>query len=82
MQDFKKNQQVQLADGKTYLYIDTILMNGHSYHFLSPKDEDTFIVGEILNEDGKRFFKIIRDKDLIIKIQDHYRSYPESLLSI
>lgn len=80
MQDFEKNQQVQLSDGKFYLYINTVSMDGHNYHFLSPRDEDSFIVGEMVRENGKRFFKRIQDKETIAKIQAYYTAHPDSLL--
>lgn len=80
MQDFKEGQQIQLADGKTYLYINTISMDGHNYHFLSPKNEDKFIIGEMVSENKKRFLKIIQDRNLLEKIQKYYQTHPEALV--
>lgn len=79
MQDFEKNQQIQLSDGKTYLYVNTISVNEHNYHFLSPVDEESFVVGEMVHENGKKFFKRIQDKETIAKIQAHYTAHPDSL---
>ena len=80
MQDFKEGQQIQLADGKTYLYINTISMDGHNYHLLSPKNEDKFIIGEMVSENKKRFFKIIQDQNLLEKIQKYYQTHPKALI--
>lgn len=80
MQDFQKNQQVQLSDGKYYLYINTITMDGRNYHFLSPKDEDSFIIGEIVHDNDKKLFKIIQDRETIARIQNYYLSHPDALL--
>ena len=80
MQDFEKNQQVQLSDGKTYLYVNTISVDGHNYHFLSPMNEDSFVVGEVVQENGKKFFKLVQDKETVEKIQAHYTAHPDSLL--
>lgn len=80
MQDFERNEQVQLSDGKTYLYVNTISVDGRNYHFLSPVDEDSFIVGEMVHENSKKFFKRIQDKETIEKIQAYYAAHPDSLL--
>ena len=80
MEDFKKNQQIQLADGKMYLYINTVPMDGHSYHFLSPLEEDKFIIAEMIKEDEKRFLKVIQDRSTIERIQEYYKAHPDSLL--
>ena len=79
MEDFKQGQQIKLADDRVYLYINTIAMDGHRYHFLSPMDSDDFIVAELINENGKKLLKIVQDISTIEKIQDYYRDNPNSL---
>lgn len=80
MSYFQKNQQVELSDGKMYLYIGTINCDGHEYDFLSPKDEDVFVIGEVEMEGDKHSFKIVKDEKTVQKIQDYYLEHPEALV--
>ena len=77
---FQKNQQIQLSDGKMYLSVGTISVEGHEYVFLSPKDEDYFVVGEVKEVDGKQSFNVIKDEKIVQKIQDYYLEHQESLV--
>jgi hypothetical protein len=76
---FKKNQQIQLSDGVNYLYIGTITVEGHNYHFLSPMDEDRYVMGELIEQDGKRSFAIVKDPKIAENVQKYYDEHPDCL---
>ena len=76
---FKKNQQIQLSDGVNYLYIGTIAVEGHNYHFLSPLNEDRYVMGELIEQDGKRSFAIVKDPKIVERVQKYYGEHPDCL---
>lgn len=69
-----EGSQIELSDGKNYLCIFSLEMDGHDYSILSPRGEEKYILGEVVEEAGKRQFNIVEDKKIIQKIQDYYNT--------
>ena len=76
MTKLKEGTGIELSDGKTYLCILSLEIDGHDYSILSPRGEEKYILGEVVEENGKRQFNIVEDEKIIQKVQDHYNGLP------
>ena len=76
MTTFDLYDQITLANGKTYIYIGTVNVDGHEYHFFTEKaTKNKFILGK-LEEDGR--LTIIKDLSIIQKAHSEFvRLHPD-----
>ena len=78
MKKLRKGELIELSNGITYVCIATMKVDEHDYCFISPKDEDKYFVGELVEKDGKQSFKIIEDERIFNKIQQYFNEHPET----
>lgn len=74
MLDDKKLYKI---NGQDHLVVGTITFDNHSYYFLSPVDDEKYLLCEVNSKNNSLI--IVQDPDKIAAVQEYYQAHPESL---
>ena len=83
MDDLKIGTIIKMADQKNYYVFDTITVNQKNYALMAPEEEtegqeEIFILKDNIDEQGKRYFTSINNREMITVLENLYSVYQDA----